>query len=85
MQTIRLLVTTACVVATAFAADGRINRTTERGRSKMSSMLASESNLGTFVIEFQPGLTPEVQRYAANELGFEVLEHPDVLNNHLLV
>ena len=79
MQATRLMVTTACVLTAAFGADGRGIRTTARGQSKMSAMLARESNLGTFVIEFQPGLTPEVQRYAANDLGFEVLDHPDVL------
>jgi hypothetical protein len=59
-----------------------------RPRMKISPALEQEAGVSSdspVVAEFFPDVEPEVARQIAAASGFEVLEHPDLLPNHLLL
>jgi hypothetical protein len=51
----------------------------------MAAVQAQVEPTGEAIVEFYPDVEPEAAREIAGQAGFEVLEHPDVLSNHLLV
>jgi hypothetical protein len=59
-----------------------------RPQVKISSALKQEGGVlsqGYLVAEFFPDVDPEITRQVAEASGFEVLAHPDLLPNHLLL
>jgi hypothetical protein len=59
-----------------------------RARDKVSTLLKDGPPIPArefFLVEFHPDVDPQEARTLAMEQGFEVLNHPDLLPNHLLI